>query len=165
MMIHGYVVDIYEQAAGDAYPVVQHEFFGRERDEATGYFDAHMGTDTFMRDCVRDGHWKDVQCRAVGAWRAVEDGPEAPAPIGKKSIPTGIVAFVVDIFEKAAGDDYPVVRHVFFGKDRPEALGYYNAHLGTCAFLKGCVESGHWEDVTCRAQARWFEGGSWLDVA
>lgn len=57
----------------------------------------------------------------------------------------------VDIAESATGYAYPVVRHEFVGKTRAEARGYYQAHLGTDAFLRGCVESRRWDGVVCRA--------------
>jgi hypothetical protein len=157
MNLHAYVVDIYEAAAGDKYPVVQHEFYGRTKDEATGYFQAHMGTDSFMRDCVEEGQWKDVNCRAVGVWRLVEGPLEPPVPIGKKKPLADFPAFVLDIYEQSVGDAYPVVRHVFYGEDRAEALGYYSAHLSADAFMKGCAEHERWQDIDCRSVARWFE--------
>jgi hypothetical protein len=57
-----------------------------------------------------------------------------------------------DIYEEAVGDAYPVVRHTFFGKTPEEARGYYNAHLGTCAFMRGCTQEGRWNDVVCRTE-------------
>lgn len=67
--------------------------------------------------------------------------------------------FVVDIYEKSAGSDYPVLRHVFFGKDESEAYGYFEAHLETDEFLRGCVERSRWHDVQCRTEAYWLAPG------
>lgn len=55
-------VDIYE--VGTPYPVVRHEFLGRNRDEALGYFKAHQMTDTFLNSMIRFGRWRDVRGRA-----------------------------------------------------------------------------------------------------
>ena len=58
-------VDIYEPAgAGMGYPVVSHVFYGKTKKEAQGYFDAHMGTDSFMRQCVEKGRFADFRCKA-----------------------------------------------------------------------------------------------------
>lgn len=62
------VVDIYEKATKEAYPVVRHIFVGKTKDEAQGYFGSHMKTDEFMRDCVKKGKWEQVECRSVSHW-------------------------------------------------------------------------------------------------
>ena len=64
--------DIYEKAVGDAYPVVRHVFYGKTRDEAQRYFDAHMTTDQFMRDCTERGQWDEVVCQPQEAGAPVE---------------------------------------------------------------------------------------------
>lgn len=56
------VVDIFEPSVGYSYPVVRHVFPGKTEEEARGYFEAHMTTDAFMRDCVREGRWSDIKC-------------------------------------------------------------------------------------------------------
>lgn len=61
---------------------------------------------------------------------------------------------VVDIYE-AEISDYPVVTHVFNGKTKKEAMGYFKAHLTTDDFLRGCVSEGRWKTLKCRATARW----------
>lgn len=67
-MLWALVVDIYESKP---YPVVQHVFRGETQDEAAGYFDSHMETDEFMRGCVENKRWKDVECRAEMRWEQV----------------------------------------------------------------------------------------------
>jgi hypothetical protein len=64
-------------------------------------------------------------------------------------------AYIVDIYEPSVGYHYPVVQHVFLGKTRQEAWGYYKAHLTTDEFLAGCVEKGRWQKVSCSARAGW----------
>ena len=54
---------IYESEVGDAYPVVEHVFYGRTRDEAVHYFHSHMKTDSFLRGCETKGRWDGVKCR------------------------------------------------------------------------------------------------------
>jgi len=70
-MLWAYTVDIYEALVGDDYPVVQHTFYGRTRAEALHYFQSHMVTDAFMRDCVNTGRWEQVTCRAVRKIRKI----------------------------------------------------------------------------------------------
>lgn len=65
---HVYVVDIYESAAGDDFPVVRHQFYGKTRKEAKGYYEAHMKTDKFMKDCVEKKQWKKVKCQSKKYW-------------------------------------------------------------------------------------------------
>jgi hypothetical protein len=67
---------------------------------------------------------------------------------------------VVDIFEPGVGRAYPVVRHVFAGKTKEEAEGYFGAHMGTDTFLRGCVDDAHWKDVQCDVSARWYPPGT-----
>lgn len=54
-------VDIYEHTM---YPVVSHIFYGKTLKEAKGYLTAHMGTDSFLREAVNKGYWKDLQLQA-----------------------------------------------------------------------------------------------------
>ena len=63
---------------------------------------------------------------------------------------------VVDIYEpEGAGNDYPILRHEFYGKTQQEAEGYYEAHLGTDEFLRGCVQRNRWHAVRCHADMYW----------
>ena len=71
-MIWKLVVDIYEPAGvGWDYPVVRHEFFGKTQAEAEGYFNSHMKTDVFMRDCVTRQRWERVECSPRMHWEQV----------------------------------------------------------------------------------------------
>lgn len=63
--------------------------------------------------------------------------------------------YIVDIYEPSVGFDYPVVEHRFHGKTKAEALAYFQAHMKTDSFLRGCVEKSRWERVPCRATQRW----------
>jgi hypothetical protein len=63
-------VEIFEPGgAGMGYPVVTHVFKGRTQKEARGYYDAHMGTDSFLRDCVKSGKFGTFKCRTFYRWR------------------------------------------------------------------------------------------------
>ena len=64
-------------------------------------------------------------------------------------------ALHVKIFEKDVGNDYAVVEHIFRGKTREEALGYYKAHLGTCPFFRGCVENDRFKNIDCWHTSEW----------
>jgi hypothetical protein len=61
-------VKIYESEVGDAYPVVEHVFRGKTKAEAQGYYESHLKTDTFLRNCVEKSRWRDVNCYAVAYW-------------------------------------------------------------------------------------------------
>jgi len=61
-------------------------------------------------------------------------------------------AVVVDIFEGATKFRYPIVRHVFYGRDKGEAEGYFRAHMETDEFLRSCVQKKQWNGVTCEAE-------------
>jgi len=59
---------------------------------------------------------------------------------------------VHSIYEQDVGDDYPVVRHSFYGKTPAEALHYYESHLKTDSFLRGCQTKGRWNQVVCKTE-------------
>ena len=62
----------------------------------------------------------------------------------------------VDIFEpEGAGMGYPVVRHSFYGKSKKEAKGYFESHMKTDEFMRGCVKSGKWEKLKCKTKTKW----------
>lgn len=66
MRLYAIQVDIYEPSSGDAYPIVQHRFLGRDRNEAAGYHESHRKSDAFLRQCEDKGLFADrVRCRAV----------------------------------------------------------------------------------------------------
>lgn len=71
MRLYYIQVDIFEE--GGNYPVVQHTFYGRTKDEAQGYHEAHMQTDSFLRGCEGRGRWQDIRCnvRVTEGWRSV----------------------------------------------------------------------------------------------
>jgi hypothetical protein len=75
-MIYALRQDIYEKGVGDAYPVVSHIFYGKSENEAKGYYDAHMTTDQFMRDCTKRGRWEQVECKAIN-----EPIARVPSPV------------------------------------------------------------------------------------
>jgi hypothetical protein len=58
-------VEIYERPA---YAVVEHVFRGKTKSEAMGYYESHLKTDSFLRDCVERDRWRDIDCRAVAYW-------------------------------------------------------------------------------------------------
>lgn len=66
MRLFKIVADTYE---AKPYPVLTHEFRGRTRKEAEGYFKAHLTTDRFLRACTEDGRFMDFKCRTVVRFR------------------------------------------------------------------------------------------------
>ena len=71
----------------------------------------------------------------------------------KEAEDDSLVKLTVDTYE---AKDYPVVKHVFIGKTREEAQGYYEAHLETDKFLAGC-EKGKFGDIVCRNELSWSD--------
>ena len=65
-----------------------------------------------------------------------------------------VVRFVHEIYE---GDDaeYPVVIHIFTGKTREEAKGYFDSHMKTDAFMAGMENDGKWEDIEGHVKKKW----------
>lgn len=63
-------VDIFE--ADFPFPVVRHEFRGKDLAQALGFYYAHLKTDQFMRDCVTIGRFFNLGCRAVVSSRVEE---------------------------------------------------------------------------------------------
>ena len=61
-------VEIREKATGYRYPVVSHDFYGRTKKEALRYVVSHEKTDAFFSDCIRKGHWEEVDCRSAVAF-------------------------------------------------------------------------------------------------
>lgn len=64
-------VRIYESEVGPSYPVVEHVFYGKTKDEAQGYCRAHLGTDTFFRGCVEDNKFDGIDCWHDSYWERV----------------------------------------------------------------------------------------------
>ena len=63
MNIEVYQVNIYEETTNYKYPVVQHNFYGQTREEAYGYYKAHLETDIFLRECVEKNRFNGIICR------------------------------------------------------------------------------------------------------
>lgn len=63
---------IFEAAVGDAYPVIVHNFIGRTKEEAMGYYRAHLQADAFIRGCTETGRFGQVRCRSEMSWRQLE---------------------------------------------------------------------------------------------
>lgn len=59
----------------------------------------------------------------------------------------------VDIFEE--DDRFAIVKHVFVGKTRREAMRYHRAHLKTDSFLRGCEKKGRFRGIRCRIRKHW----------
>lgn len=64
-MLWRLVVKIFEPSVSEDFPVVTHIFSGRSAEEAERYLEAHMETDEFLRDCVTEGRFGDLECIAV----------------------------------------------------------------------------------------------------
>lgn len=64
-----YHVDIFEpEGAGTDYPVVRHSFYGKTKEEAQGYYESHLKTDDFLKDCVDSNKWEQVKCTTETHW-------------------------------------------------------------------------------------------------
>lgn len=69
----------------------------------------------------------------------------------------GDAHLVHQIFEDA-NPGYPPVTHVFTGKDRTEAKGYFDAHMKTDAFMRGMERSGKYDGIRGRTEQQWMSG-------
>lgn len=56
----------------------------------------------------------------------------------------------VDIYEE--GNEYPVVTHIFNGKTKKEAYGYFMSHMSTDSFLRGAVLDQTFKGMTLRVE-------------
>jgi hypothetical protein len=66
----GTVRMVHEIFEGDTpYPVVTHVFTGKTREEAKGYFKAHMKTDRFMREMETSGKFGEIKGRTKVTWK------------------------------------------------------------------------------------------------
>jgi hypothetical protein len=65
-----------------------------------------------------------------------------------------IWVYEVSIFETER--PFPIVVHRFQGLTQAEALSYYQAHLKTDAFLRGCATTHQFGNTPCRTEARWL---------
>lgn len=57
------VQDIYE--GDELEPTLTHVFYGETRERAREVYQAHMGTDAFMRACVTRRQFRDFSCHAL----------------------------------------------------------------------------------------------------
>lgn len=64
-----------------------------------------------------------------------------------------LYALVHDTYEpKGAGESYPVVRHMFIGRDEKEAQGYFDSHKKTDKFFADCENEGKFENIDCKTE-------------
>lgn len=68
---------------------------------------------------------------------------------------TGLVVWVLDIYvpaaERLALEPWPVVQHLFYGRDLAQALGRYHEHLGFDPVARAAVLEGRLGDRPCHA--------------
>jgi hypothetical protein len=65
------------------------------------------------------------------------------------------VQLAVDVYE----DQTLVVRHVFYGDTRQDAMGTFLAHMQVDEFLSSCVIGGCFRgDLKCQAVKTWLVG-------
>jgi len=57
-----------------------------------------------------------------------------------------IYSVTIDSYESL---DYPVVRHIFYGRSEKEAFAYVEAHKDTDKFFRGC-QKGSFEGMKCK---------------
>ena len=60
------IVHTFEDGAD--YPVVTHIFNGSTREEAQGYYKAHLKSDRFLKGC-KGGNYQGLVCRNVQKWQ------------------------------------------------------------------------------------------------
>jgi hypothetical protein len=67
-----------------------------------------------------------------------------------------MIDIIYEIYESAP---YPIVTHIFTGRDMQEARGYFQSHLKSDTFLRGCHESGQYGNIKCRHSVRFRRYG------
>jgi len=61
------VVETFEPS--HRYAIVEHRFRGETQEEADSYYQAHMRSDRFLRECIERGQFDGrVQCRNKVKW-------------------------------------------------------------------------------------------------
>lgn len=62
MSLFMYQVNIFEplSKSGNEYPVVQHNFYGKDQQEALHYFHSHVKTDAFLREGMEKGKFRGI---------------------------------------------------------------------------------------------------------
>ncbi|MCZ6504950.1 MAG: hypothetical protein O6834_03085 [Actinobacteria bacterium] len=60
---------------------------------------------------------------------------------------------VHEIYE--GDNDYPAVTHIFTGKTREEAKGYFESHMKTDEFMAAMEKDGQWKEVKGRTKTSW----------
>ncbi|MCZ6868092.1 MAG: hypothetical protein O7G84_01150 [Gammaproteobacteria bacterium] len=109
----------------------------------------------------KPGFFGRLKAVPMGEFRRQVLNTSKDAPLIKAG---GDTSLVHEIFEDAT-PGYPVVTHVFTGKDRAEVQGYFDAHMKTDAFMRGMENAGEWNGVKGRAVKRWSAAGMGLRKA
>jgi hypothetical protein len=65
------VQHIYE--GEDTEPVLTHVFYGETRERAEQVYQAHLGTDSFMRACSLTGYFRNFTCHALDQLEHLSD--------------------------------------------------------------------------------------------
>lgn len=74
-----------------------------------------------------------------------------PVPRPPRTYPSRLYVIRVDIYEEASRYAFPVVTHLFNGRNEQEAWRYHDAHRKSDAFLRQCEDHGLFgENVKCR---------------
>lgn len=55
-------------------PTLMHVFLGETREQAEGVYAAHMTTDSFMRNCVTAGRFRDFACHVANQTEQLVNG-------------------------------------------------------------------------------------------
>ena len=67
-MLWTLVVETFE---AKPYPVVVHTFIGETKQEAFGYYRAHLKTDSFFRGCA-EGDFRGMECKNRMKWKRID---------------------------------------------------------------------------------------------
>lgn len=70
MQVHALVVDVYEPSTRFRYPVIRHVFYGASREEAEGYYRAHLRNDNFLRSCAESKAFEGRLCEVDVRWES-----------------------------------------------------------------------------------------------
>lgn len=88
------------EGVGMDYPVVVHTMYGQSAEEAQGYYDSHMESDSFLRQCVEDGNFE-------GQFKCVERHELAPTYVRGESPPS--IYAIAGVYEGIPGSWFRVI--------------------------------------------------------
>ncbi len=149
---HAYVID---QMRGPDFQIFD------EQKIMLGFPSAGEAKAAYEKCYDKPGFFGQMRAVPMGEFRKQVLGTTKDSPLVKSRIMLrkagGDVHLVHEIFEDATRG-YPPVTHIFSGKDRREAQGYFDSHMETDAFMRGMERNGKFKGIAGSTKKRWVSG-------